>query len=196
LIFGYEYHQNVGPRNEKYSINFTGPGSITVDPHFDNNAGQYLGGIYVVKQDSSGAYAALGGGDFFTPIGYDNLWDLGILQANGQSGLTGATFSNYFTTTGDKFHENYTLTSLLTAGLPGDYNGDHKVDAADYVLWRKSPTTYGGNPAGYNTWRASFGNTGPGSGSLSSGTVPEPAAFMLVALGLVGFWMAPQRFDR
>src|SRR5687768_6709681 len=33
LIFGYEYHQDVGPRNEKYSINFTGPGTITVDPH-------------------------------------------------------------------------------------------------------------------------------------------------------------------
>lgn len=93
LIFGYEYHQDVGPRNETYSINFTGPGSITVDPHYDDMAGQYLGGIYVVEQDSTGTYAALGGGDFYTPIGYEDLWNLGILQASGQSGLTGPTLT-------------------------------------------------------------------------------------------------------
>jgi hypothetical protein len=57
--------------------------------------------------------------DLFTPIGYEDLWDLGILQANGLSGLTGATFSTYFTTTGTKFTTNYTLTSLV----PGSGSG-------------------------------------------------------------------------
>ena len=59
LVFGYEWLEGTGrSKEEKYSINFTGPGSITVDPHFDANAGQYLGGIYVAIQDSTGAYAA------------------------------------------------------------------------------------------------------------------------------------------
>ncbi len=47
---------------------------------------------------------------------------------------------------------------------PGDYNHNGIVDAADYVLWRKSPSTYGGDPAGYTTWRSHFGQP-PGSGS-------------------------------
>src|SRR3954470_17541943 len=67
-----------------------------------------------------------------------------------------------------------------TAGTPGDYNGDGKVDAADYVTWRTNPSSFGGDPAGYDTWRANFGNP-PGSG-LSAGTVPEPAAASLLIL--------------
>jgi autotransporter-associated beta strand protein len=68
-------------------------------------------------------------------------------------------------------------------GLDGDFNNDGTVDAADYVIWRK---TDGGNPAGYNLWRMNFGRTaGSGSGaSLSAGAVPEPAAIALVVLGL------------
>ena len=54
LVFGYEWLEGTSrSKNEQYSINFTGPGSITVDPHFDADAGQYLGGIYAVKQDST-----------------------------------------------------------------------------------------------------------------------------------------------
>jgi hypothetical protein len=67
----------------------------------------------------------------------------------------------------------------FTVGVAGDYNGDGKVDAADYVIWRKNPGGFGGDPAGYNAWRASFGNP-PGSGASLSGTaVPEPASAVL-----------------
>jgi PEP-CTERM motif len=195
LIFGYEWLEGTSrSKEEKYSINFTGPGSITVDPHFDVNAGQYLGGIYVPVQDSSGTYSAGGGApDLFTPIGYEDLWDLGILQANGESGMTGATFSTYFTTTGDKFHEDYTLTSLLAPpGLPGDYNNDGKVDAADYVLWRtggalqNEVATIGSNtPEDYTEWRARFGNSAGSGAGLGSSAVPEPATTALLAA--IGF---------
>jgi hypothetical protein len=71
----------------------------------------------------------------------------------------------------------------------GDYNNDGKVDAADYVVWRKDPAGHGGDPAGYDTWRANFGATSAGTGSaLESGTVPELASFGLaiLALGLTG----------
>lgn len=69
---------------------------------------------------------------------------------------------------------NIALTGA-PAGLPGDFNLDNKVDAADYVFWRKN---LGDNPR-YVLWRSHFGaGTGAGLGSL---TVPEPATFSFVA---------------
>ena len=56
------------------------------------------------------------------------------------------------------------LKYFASAALAGDYNRNGKVDAADYVKWRKNPGNFGGTPGGYNTWRANFGKP-PGSGS-------------------------------
>jgi hypothetical protein len=70
--------------------------------------------------------------------------------------------------------------------IQGDYNGDGKVDAADYVVWRKDPGTHGGDPDGYNTWRMNFGrpDAPPGLGSA----VPEPGTitFAMLALAALG----------
>lgn len=75
------------------------------------------------------------------------------------------------------------------AGVPGDYNGNGTVDAADYALWKNGGpllnevVDVGTVTAGdYTEWRARFGNTaGSGSGIV---VVPEPmtAALLLVAL--------------
>jgi hypothetical protein len=83
----------------------------------------------------------------------------------------------------------YNPTSVVlhvaAAALAGDYNSDGKVDAADYVLWRKTPDNYGGDPAGYNTWRQNFGNP-PGSGSgLDNGAVPEPGTIALLGTAMI-----------
>lgn len=69
----------------------------------------------------------------------------------------------------------------LSEGLQGDYNNDGSVDAADYVVWRK---TDGNNPDGYDIWRANFGAMAPGggTGALSTGAVPEPATVSVVGL--------------
>jgi parallel beta-helix repeat protein len=79
------------------------------------------------------------------------------------------------------------------ASLAGDYNGDGAVDAADYVVWRKTD----GTPSGYNEWRANFGSIvgaasraapirSPRLGEPTS-AVPEPAGiFMLLAASLAG----------
>jgi hypothetical protein len=70
---------------------------------------------------------------------------------------------------------------LIATSLPGDFNGDGKVDAADYVVWRKTD----GTQPGYNEWRTNFGRTsGSGAGQLA-GAVPEPASLAIAALGLL-----------
>jgi uncharacterized protein DUF4886 len=71
-----------------------------------------------------------------------------------------------------------------TAGMPGDYNRDGIVDAADYLVWRHtfgSPTSLpGDNTAGvgaddYDRWRMHFGNASDGRG-FAAVSVPEPMA--------------------
>ena len=67
-----------------------------------------------------------------------------------------------------------------SVGLPGDYNNNGFVDAADYVLWRKGgPLANEVDNAGvvnaqdYTEWQARFGNSNPGSGSsLRPAAVP------------------------
>jgi hypothetical protein len=90
--------------------------------------------------------------------------------------------------------------NLLTANIvavPGDYNQNGVVDAADYVIYRNSLGQVGaglpadGNGNGsietgdYTFWRARFGNTsGAGSGAVSQ-AVPEPSAWVLALFGLL-----------
>lgn len=85
-----------------------------------------------------------------------------------------------------RFDAMYDNFSIGLAPDPGDYNGDGSVDAADYVMWRKSPGGFGGNPEGYDAWRANFGNA-PGSGSSlgENSAVPEPATCALFTAALV-----------
>src|SRR6185503_1303480 len=73
---------------------------------------------------------------------------------------------------GGEYHA-YLLT--LIPSIPGDFNNNGVVDAADYIVWRKSD----GTPAGYNAWRTHFGQPAGGGAALTSAespaTVPEPA---------------------
>ena len=74
------------------------------------------------------------------------------------------------------------LTDALAAfdlGLDGDYNGDGRVDAADYTVWRDG-LNGGFAPFGYDKWRANFGATLIEGEGVAS--VPEPAALSLVAM--------------
>jgi hypothetical protein len=73
--------------------------------------------------------------------------------------------------------------------LPGDFNQDGTVDAADYVVWRKSNAAQ----REFEDWRANFGNSlGTGSGASANNTVPEPASVVLLLLTMVG-WSLSQR---
>jgi hypothetical protein len=87
------------------------------------------------------------------------------------------------------------LALYAAAGVPGDFNNNGKVDAADYVTWRANtgnaalPNDNGvGNQAArYALWRSNFGNPGSGSGLSAGGAaIPEPSACLMaiVAMGL------------
>jgi hypothetical protein len=79
--------------------------------------------------------------------------------------------------------------------LPGDFNLDGLVDSADYVLWRKNPSSF--LPATYDTWRANFGSPPAESNAgFSEVTVPEPGACMLMIAAAMAGWTIRRRRSR
>ena len=97
----------------------------------------------------------------------------------------------------------------VAAAVPGDYNSDNTVDAADYVLWRKNvgapagtlPNDIDGGtigPSQYNTWRANFGKPfGAGTGDTANlptqEAVPEPSSLMLLIIAAAGMYLRLRR---
>jgi hypothetical protein len=72
----------------------------------------------------------------------------------------------------------FELQTVATPDLRGDYNGNHVVDAADFVVWRKTiganVTQYAGadgtgdgqiDGADYEVWRGNFGATSSAAGA-------------------------------
>lgn len=87
----------------------------------------------------------------------------------------------------------YIMPYLLTriASLPGDFNDDHVVDAADYTFWRdhlgqdiampnETMTLGSVTQEDYDTWKSNFGATLGGGGNFSTLEVPEPYVAILV----------------
>jgi glucose/arabinose dehydrogenase len=82
------------------------------------------------------------------------------------------------------------VTYATPGPLAGDYNGNGTVDAADYVVWRKTlgSTTVlnaDGDDNGrvdqydYAVWRFTFGNSA-GAGSAAPSNAPEPCGSVLL----------------
>ena len=97
------------------------------------------------------------------------------------------------------------LQPYFADDLPGDFNFDGTVDAADYTVWRDS---FGQTGAGldadnnvdgivdeldYAAWKASFGQSLAGAGSAASAAVPEPAALVLVAISSLALGASARR---
>jgi hypothetical protein len=108
--------------------------------------------------------------------------------ANYWYGWIGVRITNEADATGEVVgyaYENQLGMSILAgetappSELDGDYNEDGKVDAADYVVWRKTD----GTPAGLALWKANFGEmagAGAGVGAAAGGNaVPEPSSLLL-----------------
>jgi hypothetical protein len=85
--------------------------------------------------------------------------------------------------------------TIAAGGVPGDYNGNGIVDAADFTVWRdhlgqtfqltnEDPDNLDGQvtSADYDFWKAHFGESGAGSGALANTGVPEPATVWLLLI--------------
>jgi beta-glucanase (GH16 family) len=88
-------------------------------------------------------------------------------------------------------------------GVPGDYNGDGVVDAADYTIWRNSqgqsgiglPADGSGNgtvgPEDYEIWKANYSGELPEGADGASHATPEPTSAVPFSMGL--FMLYAQR---
>jgi enterochelin esterase family protein len=133
----------------------------------------------------------------------NDLQFLDIFQTNGTLGGDGNganTMANIWTSRGYDFdrviaNEGHSwgqwrgqlddiLTALIGPPLVGDYNRDNLVDAADYIVWRKSVGAGGLpnrdiantgpiGPADYDSWRNRLGDS-RASAAGDAVTVPEP----------------------
>jgi unsaturated rhamnogalacturonyl hydrolase len=90
--------------------------------------------------------------------------------------------------------EVYQLAAIPIDPVPGDYNDDGEVNAADYTVWRNHlgaaagtlPHDVDGGAIGqaqYDTWKTYFGTS---AGAAAIGSVPEPATISLLMLTAAG----------
>jgi hypothetical protein len=134
----------------------------------------------------------------------------------GQSYLLGDLFDNV---TGDKDltldfalagettgRQGIVVYDTIAAGVPGDYNNDGAVNAADYTVYRdnlglsaaalsnRNPANTGVVNAGdYTFWTANYGST---SAAVSLAvSVPEPTGVALAVSLLGGLWLSSRRRD-
>jgi hypothetical protein len=98
--------------------------------------------------------------------------------------------------------DNFRVLTAESEGLPGDYNEDGVVDAADYTRWRdnlganialpnEGASTGVVDQQDYDFWKLHFGEGAPGAGGGSLSAVPEPAtAWFLMPLAAIvwGCW--------
>jgi hypothetical protein len=167
--------------------------------------GKYVMGVYeYVVPASPGSYVATSVGGrllYFDPaeeaaiktVRAFNFTAGSSLPANGGGSLLSISEGN----DGELYAmlANGSILKIAAPPLPGDYNNDHVVDAADYTVWRDnvgSSSALPNDPIGgtigdqqYEQWKTNFGASDlGGSGSLGA-NVPEPGGLVLLAVGLM-----------
>jgi hypothetical protein len=162
------------------------------------NSGVEINGVMIVP--SSGRLVSLNG----TTIGGALVSVTSTGASNDQGMLTATGNIASFAIGGTEFVIDDLGVVLSSVTLPGDYNGDLIVNAADYVLWRNggplaNDTTPGVQPSDYDVWRSHFGQmAGGGSSAVGSASansaVPEPASLMLLVLAALA--LTPNLFRR
>jgi hypothetical protein len=138
----------------------------------DNQVTWTVDGTLLVDADISGI-----------PLGGNNI-ALGVSDVNTSTARHPSLAFTIF--------DNLVVTDtapVTPVGQLGDFNNDSKVDADDYVTWRKNEVANGSLPNDngatsqadrYTLWRANFGKP-PGAGAgLEGASVPEPSSLLLL----------------
>jgi hypothetical protein len=174
-----QYTMNFG---SKLEIEIGGPNYISDIDWVDVLGTVTLSGTLEV--DLIGGYVPTGPSGF--PV---------VVSSGGRTG----TFTNAILPDlpgGLQFELDYTPTAvnLAVAGIAGDYNKNSIVDAADYVVWRKTYLQSGSalsadgdfdgvvDDDDYDVWLAAFGQMAPGAGAGAEWPVPESSTDLLVTL--------------
>lgn len=88
-------------------------------------------------------------------------------------------------------------SSISTPELPGDFNADGVVSAADYVAWRDALNSNQpllndnglGTPIGsahFDLWQSHFGSvSGGGAGAADFNQIPEPSSLVILAIAVI-----------
>jgi hypothetical protein len=148
----------------------------------EKEVGSLEAGTYTLEIDlrNGGGDGMIGAGlnvDTGVTNGYDGWIDAGFVplefQIYSNKSVSGTNPAFEWT-----FYVDNIRVGRDVSIVSGDHNGDGSVDAADYAAWRKDPNGFGGDPAGYNVWRQSFGAGGAGGGGTAA--VPEPSALFLL----------------
>ena len=127
-----------------------------------------------------GSNAPIGGGAFKTR---QDLGEFGGVRIGGGGTNANGNFAKHVL---DEIRISDVSLFAPTPIIPGDFNENGKVDAADYVMWRKGviPPSHAGET--YDDFRAHFGEGFSGAGVSLGGSVPEPTSFALLGMALGG----------
>jgi hypothetical protein len=140
--------------------------------------------------------------DSFDPA-YPTVTQSGTLQGTAGTAIDWIEFELYNTASSpsratDWYIRSMKIISPDPAGELGDFNQNGKVDAADYLIWRKNTSNASlPNDSGLTTqadrfslWRNNFGDP---SGTGTGAAVPEPGSLvgLLVAVASWLLWRAP-----
>lgn len=182
--------------------NKTAPAAVDPDDTFTFDLDLNLPGVRSYVQHS----LAVGGLGVF----------VSSLHSATMFGAEGA-YAHWFTkeaSEGNAIPASLRIDYSIISDMPGDYDSNGFVEAADYTKWRNdfgtTVTAFSGadgngdsvvNTADYALWRRHFLPAGSGSGlSLDPGgaaNVPEPAALLLALVGCASFALArPGRHRR
>lgn len=215
----------------------TGLPDTLVDPigEYDDTVGTAVIGGFISRQSSTnnlwGKYVF---GDYQSPLHRVNTSNFGLLLYIDTNEVTAAnapyTVRRLAVTGGTPvpdasllgfgegpngaiyaMFDNGQIYELLaqSIALPGDYDNNQAVNAADYIVWRENVGTnnillndaIGGtiDDDQYNQWRSNFGRS-IATGGTGSGLVPEPGTASLLAMTavicLIAFRNGAQQFIR
>jgi hypothetical protein len=181
---------NLSPGNSPGSVGFAGNVNLVGGAALNMEIGGLTPGsgydrLQVAGQLSIGGILSLSLINGFSPSAGDtfDILDWGSLDGTFSSVVL-PNLGPVMTWDASNLYSNGVL-SVMSVALPGDHNLDGAVDAADYVMWRKTDSD---NAQGYADWLANFGATS-GSGGLTENSeslhVPEPTTGTLLLFALV-----------
>jgi hypothetical protein len=120
-----------------------------------------------------GANVPIGGGPFKTR---QDLGEFGRIRIGGGGNNASGNYAKHVV-------DEIRISDVsLFPTLPGDFNDNGTVDAADYVVWRKGVIPPSHASETYDDFRAHFGESLSGAGVSVGGNVPEPTSVVLLGL--------------